>query len=250
MAPEDVLRVSGLTRHFGAVRASDGVDLDVRAGELHAIIGPNGAGKSTLIGQLAGEIRPDAGRIEFDGRDITALPVDARARAGLARSFQVTSIFPGFSVRDNAALAAQAHAGHSFRFWRRARDEAGLNERAMGVLERVGLADRAGTLAGELSHGAQRQLELAMVLAGRPRLLLLDEPMAGLGPEEVDRLSALLDALRAEVTIVLVEHDMDVVFSLSDRITVLIFGRNIVTGPPAQIRASDEVRAAYLGDAA
>ncbi|MDZ7749015.1 MAG: ABC transporter ATP-binding protein [Halofilum sp. (in: g-proteobacteria)] len=233
------------------MRASDGVDLDVLPGELHAVIGPNGAGKTTLIGELAGEIRPDAGTIGFAGRDITRLSVDARARAGLARSFQVTSVFPGLSVRDNAALAAQAHAGHSFRFWRPVRRETALNERGHGGARARRPGRRAPTASrATSSHGEQRQLELAMVLAGEPRLLLLDEPMAGLGQEEVARLSALLDALRAEVTIVLVEHDMDVVFSLSDRITVLIFGRNIVTGPPAAIRASEAVRAAYLGDAA
>jgi len=250
MPPEPLLRVTALTKSFGALRASDGVDIDVAPGELRAVIGPNGAGKSTLINQLAGEIHPDSGTIRFLGHDVTDLAVDARARAGLARSFQVTSILPGFTALENAALAAQAHAGHSFRFWRRAADERALRERAHRVLERVGLAERADQAAGHLAHGEQRQLELAMVLAGRPRLLLLDEPMAGLGPEEIGRLSALLDTLRGEVGILLVEHDMDVVFSLSDRITVLIFGRAIATGPPTEIRASAEVRRAYLGDAA
>ena len=245
-----LLSVRGLSRAFGAVRACDAVDLDVEAGTLHAVIGPNGAGKSTLIGQLAGEIRPDAGRIRFAGRDITQLPVHRRARIGLARSFQVTSIFPGFSVRDNVALAVQAHAGHSFRFWRPATGEGRLNEPAEAMLADVGLADRAGLPAGELAHGERRQLELAMALAGSPRLLLLDEPMAGMGPEEVGRLSALLDSLKGRVTILLVEHDMDVVFALSDRITVLLFGRAVISGRPEEIRASREVRAAYLGAAA
>lgn len=250
MGSEPLLDVQGLTRRFGAVRATDELDLQIHSGELHAVIGPNGAGKSTLIGQLAGEIRPDAGQIVLAGRDITRMPVDERARRGLARSYQVTSIFPGLTVHDNVALAAQAHDGHSFSFWRPARAERALNERADAALARVGLEAHGAVRAGHLSHGAQRQLELAMVLAGRPRLLLLDEPMAGLGPEEVGRLSGLLESLRETVTIVLVEHDMDVVFRLSDRITVLIFGRNIVTGTPEEIRASDEVRRAYLGDAA
>jgi branched-chain amino acid transport system ATP-binding protein len=245
---EALLSVRGLSRTFGAVRACDSLDFDAIAGELHAVIGPNGAGKSTLIGQLAGEIRPDAGSIRFDGRELRHLSIDQRARLGLARSFQVTSVFPGFTALENVALAVQAHAGHSFRFLRPMRREA--VHRAEAELARVGLAHRAPVAAGTLAHGEQRQLELAMVLAGRPRLLLLDEPMAGLGGEEVERLTELLESLKRKLTIVLVEHDMDVVFSLSDRITVLIFGRNIVTGVPETIRASDEVRRAYLGDAA
>lgn len=247
---DPLLSVRGLSRTFGAVRACDDIDLDVDAGTLHAVIGPNGAGKSTLIGHLAGELRPDAGHIRFAGRDITRMPVHRRARSGLARSFQITSIFPGFSVRDNVALAVQAHAGHSFRFWRPADTEAALNEPARDMLEQVGLAARADLPAGELAHGERRQLELAMALAGSPRMLLLDEPMAGMSPEEVARLSELLATLKSRVTILLVEHDMDVVFTLSDRITVLIFGRAVVTGAPAEIRASNEVRAAYLGESA
>jgi branched-chain amino acid transport system ATP-binding protein len=244
----ELLAVRDLSRAFGAVRACDGVDLDVQEGLLHAVIGPNGAGKSTLIGQLAGEIRPDSGRIHFAGRDITRMPVHQRARSGLARSFQVTSVFPGFSVRDNVALALQAHAGHSFGFWRRADHERALNEPAETQLAAMGLSERADVPAGELAHGEQRQLELAMTLAAQPRLLLLDEPMAGMSPEEAGRLSELLAGLKGRVTILLVEHDMDVVFSLSDRITVLIFGRAVITGTPAEIRASDEVRRAYLGE--
>ena len=247
---EALLEVRGLTRTFGAVRANDALDLGVHAGELHAVIGPNGAGKSTLIGQLAGEIRPDAGSIRFDGRELGPMPIDQRARLGLARSFQVTSVFPGFTALENVALAVQAHAGHSFRFWQPLWRETALVQRARAELARVGLTNRADVPAGTLAHGEQRQLELAMVLAGRPRLLLLDEPMAGLGSEEVERLSELLKSLKQSLTIVLVEHDMDVVFSLSDRITVLIFGRNIVTGPPEKIQASDEVRRAYLGNTA
>ena len=247
---DPLLSVRGLSRAFGAVRASDEVDLDVAGGTLHAVIGPNGAGKSTLIGQLAGEIRPDAGRIRFAGRDITHMPVHRRAQAGLARSFQITSIFPGFSVRDNVALAVQAHDGHSFRFWRPARRESALNERAEAMLADVGLGARADLAAGELAHGERRQLELAMALAASPRMLLLDEPMAGMGPEEVARLSELLASLKVRTTILLVEHDMDVVFALSDQITVLIFGRAVITGEPEQIRASDQVQAAYLGETA
>jgi branched-chain amino acid transport system ATP-binding protein len=248
MSGDALLRVRGLTRSFGAVRASDGIDLDIAPGSLHAVIGPNGAGKSTLIGQLAGEIRPDAGSVHFAGRDITRLPVHRRARLGLARSFQITSIFPGFSVRENVALAVQAHAGHSFRFWRRADDEADLNETAEATLAELGLGARTDALAGELAHGERRQLELAMALAPSPRMLLLDEPMAGMSADEAARLSELLAGLRDRVTILLVEHDMDVVFALSDQITVLIFGRRVITGTPAEIRASDEVQAAYLGE--
>jgi branched-chain amino acid transport system ATP-binding protein len=246
---DPLLCVRGLTHAFGAVRACDDVDLDVHEGSLHAVIGPNGAGKSTLIGQLAGEIRPDAGSIRFAGRDITRMPIHRRARSGLARSFQVTSIFPGFSVRENVALAVQAHAGHSFRFWGRADAEANLNETAEATLAELGLGARADALAGELAHGERRQLELAMALAPSPRMLLLDEPMAGMGSDEVARLSELLAGLKGRVTILLVEHDMDVVFGLSDLITVLIFGRRVITGEPAEIRASDEVQAAYLGEA-
>ena len=248
MAEQPLLTTRGLSRRFGAVRATDGVDLDVAAGSLHAVIGPNGAGKSTLIGLLAGEIAPDAGAIHFAGSNITRLPVHRRARAGLARSFQVTSVFTGFSVRENVALAVQAHAGHSFRFWRRADREHALNERAEATLAQVHLAERAHEPAGALAHGEKRQLELAMALAGKPRMLLLDEPMAGMSQEEGSHLAALLQRLKEHVTILLVEHDMDVVFSLSDRITVLIFGRVVITGTPAEVRASDEVQAAYLGE--
>lgn len=245
---DPLLCVRGLTRSFGAVRACDNVDLDVHEGTLHAVIGPNGAGKSTFIGQLAGETRPDAGSIRFAGRDITRLPVHRRARNGLARSFQITSIFPGFSVRENVALAVQAHAGHSFRFWRRADAETDLNDTADSTLAELGLGPRADVPAGELAHGERRQLELAMALAPSPRMLLLDEPMAGMSSDEVARLSDLLAELKGRVTILLVEHDMDVVFGLSDLVTVLIFGRRVITGEPAEIRASNEVQAAYLGE--
>jgi branched-chain amino acid transport system ATP-binding protein len=242
-----LLQIEGLSKRFGGVIASDAITLAVPAGELHAVIGPNGAGKTTLIGELAGEIAPDAGRIRFDGADITALPAWRRSALGLARSFQITSLFPDFTALDNVALAVQAHAGHSFRFWRDARSERDLREPARAALERVGLGERGDTLAANLSHGEQRQLEIAMALATRPRLLLLDEPMAGMGTEEAARMLRILRDLKQELTIVLIEHDMEAVFALADRITVLVYGRVLATGTPAAIRADDEVRKAYLG---
>jgi branched-chain amino acid transport system ATP-binding protein len=220
----------------------------VAAGELHAIIGPNGAGKTTLITQLAGEITPDAGRVVFAGQDITRLPVPRRSALGLARSFQISSLFAEFTALDNVALAVQAHAGHSFRFWSPARQAVELREPARTALARVGLAARADTVVAALSHGEHRQLELAMALATKPRLLLLDEPMAGLGPEESARMVKLLRELKQEVTILLIEHDMAAVFALADRITVLVYGRVIASGTPAAIRENAEVRKAYLGE--
>ena len=243
-----LLRIEGLTKRFGGVVASDGILLQVLAGELHAIIGPNGAGKTTLIGQLAGEIAPDAGRIEFAGRDITALPMHSRSMLGLARSFQITSLFRDFTALENVALAVQAHAGHSFRFWRNARTERDLRAPAWATLARVGLEERADTVVASMSHGEQRQLELAMVLAAKPQLLLLDEPMAGLGPEESARMVEMLRELKRDLTILLIEHDMEAVFALADRITVLVYGRVIASGLPADIRANEEVRQAYLGE--
>ena len=243
-----LLSIDGLAKRFGGVVASDGILLDIRLRELHAVIGPNGAGKTTLIGQLTGEIMPDAGRIRFDGADITALPVHARSQLGLARSFQVTSLFLDRTALDNVALAVQAHAGHSFRFWRDARSEARLREPARRALARVGLERRADTLVANLSHGENRQLELAMALATGPRMLLLDEPMAGLGAEESARMVRTLRELKRELTILLIEHDMEAVFALADRITVLVYGRVIASGAPAAIRANPEVRQAYLGE--
>jgi branched-chain amino acid transport system ATP-binding protein len=243
-----LLRIEALTKRFGGVIASDGVRLEVAAGELHAIIGPNGAGKTTLIGQLAGEIAPDAGRIHFGGRDITALPVHGRSLMGLARSFQITSLFPHFTAIDNVALAVQAHAGHSFRFWRAARGEAALREPARAALERVGLGHRANTVLSSMSHGEHRQLELAIALASQPSMLLLDEPMAGLGPDESARMVGILRELKRELTILLIEHDMEAVFALADRISVLVYGRVIASGEPGEIRANAEVRRAYLGE--
>ena len=245
---EPLLRIEGLAKHFGGVVASDDISLDVMAGELHAIIGPNGAGKTTLITQLAGEITPDAGCVIFAGADITRLSTPRRNALGLARSFQITSLFPEFTALDNVALAVQAHTGHSFRFWQPARRAPELREPARAALARVGLAARADTLVSRLSHGEHRQLELAMALATKPRLLLLDEPMAGLGPEESARMVVLLRELKREVTILLIEHDMAAVFALADRISVLVYGRVIASGAPEEIRANAEVRKAYLGE--
>ena len=244
---EPLLRVEALRKQFGGIVASDDITLEVARGELHAIIGPNGAGKTTLINQLAGEIASDAGRIVFDGHDITALRPDRRSMLGLARSFQITSLFLDVTALDNVALAVQAHAGHSFRFWEDARRDPTLRDPARAALARVGLAARADVIVSEMSHGEHRQLELAMGLATNPRLLLLDEPMAGLGPEESARVVQMLRALKQELTILLIEHDMEAVFALADRITVLVYGRVIASGAPAAIRADPEVRKAYLG---
>jgi branched-chain amino acid transport system ATP-binding protein len=246
--PEALLEIDGLSKRFGGVVASDEISLNVPQGELHAIIGPNGAGKTTLIGQLAGELVSDAGRIRFEGRDVTALPTYRRSQLGLARSFQITSLFPDFTALDNVALAVQAHAGHSFHFWRPARQQASLREPARAALARVGLASRADVLVSKLRHGEHRQLEIAMALATGPRLLLLDEPMAGMGPEESARMVSMLRELKRELTILLIEHDMEAVFALADRITVLVYGRIIASGTPEAIRANQEVRQAYLGE--
>ncbi len=243
-----MLEVRALTKCFGALRACDGIDFDVREGETHAVIGPNGAGKTTFISQLAGMLRPDSGRISFAGEDITSLPAPKRARKGLARSFQITSVYPEFSALDNVALAVQAHSGHSFRFWRTARGDPALVEPAERVLEDVGLLQRKTILAANLAHGEQRQLEVAMALATEPRLLLLDEPMAGMGIEESQRMIALLSRLKQRKTIILVEHDMDAVFRLADRISVLVYGRVIATDSPEKIKLNEEVRKAYLGE--
>jgi branched-chain amino acid transport system ATP-binding protein len=245
---DTLLSVEGLTKRFGGVVASDNVRLEVARGELHAIIGPNGAGKTTLIGQLAGEIVPNAGRIAFDAQDITALPVHGRSLMGLARSFQITSLFSNFTALQNVALAVQAHAGHSFKFWQAARTEDELQAPARAALERVDLSHRADALCARMSHGEHRQLELAMALATGPRMLLLDEPMAGLGPDESARMVQTLRELKGSLTILLIEHDMNAVFALADRITVLVYGRTIASGTPAEIRANPEVRAAYLGE--
>jgi branched-chain amino acid transport system ATP-binding protein len=243
-----LLELRGLTKVFGGLVATSRVDLDVPAGETHAVIGPNGAGKTTLIAQLAGELAADEGTIRFDGRDVTGLAAPARSRLGLARSFQITSVFREFSALDNVALAVQAHAGHSFHFWRAARGERALREPARAMLDTVGLGERADVTAATLAHGEQRQLEIAMALATGPRLLLLDEPTAGMSPDESQRMVQLLRALKTRYTILLVEHDMDAVFALADRISVMVYGRLIATGTPEEIRVNAEVRQAYLGE--
>ncbi|MBT5415549.1 MAG: ABC transporter ATP-binding protein [Rhodospirillaceae bacterium] len=244
---EPLLRIEGLTKRFGGLIACDGISLDIGPGEVHAVIGPNGAGKTTLVAQLGGGLRPEEGRVTFDGQDITRATPEDRSRLGIARSFQITSVFTGFSALDNVALAVQAHAGHSFRFWRPVAGDATLEDPARAALERIGLADRAGDPAGDLSHGERRQLELAMALVTEPRLLLLDEPTAGMGREDSDRMIALLEGLKGERAMLLVEHDMDAVFALADRITVMTYGKVIATDTPAAIRENEAVRAAYLG---
>jgi branched-chain amino acid transport system ATP-binding protein len=243
-----VLELQGVSKRFGGVVATDGVSLDVAQGEVHALIGPNGAGKTTLIGQISGTLPADAGRIAFLGRDITRAKQYERVRSGLARSYQVTSIFKRFSVLDNLALAVQARNGSSFSFWRPVASEAALFEEARELAAQVGLSEKTHALGMALAHGEQRALEVGLALATRPKLVLLDEPMAGMGPEESQRMIELIAGIRAQVTVLLVEHDMDAVFRLADRITVLVNGRVIATGRPDAIRADAEVRRAYLGD--
>jgi branched-chain amino acid transport system ATP-binding protein len=245
---EPLLEVDGLSKRFGGIVASNNISLAIAPGELHAVIGPNGAGKTTLIAQLTGELTPNAGRVRFGGVDITRTPPFRRSLLGLARSFQITSVFPDLTVLDNVALAVQARMGHSFHFWRNARKEPSLREPARAALARVRLDGRDDVIVGTMSHGEHRQLEIAMALASRPRMLLLDEPMAGMGPDESARLVATLRELKNEYTILLVEHDMDAVFALADRISVLVYGRVIATGLPEDIRNNPEVRQAYLGD--
>jgi branched-chain amino acid transport system ATP-binding protein len=243
-----MLELRNLTKRFGGVVATDSVTLDVAQGEVHALIGPNGAGKTTLVGQISGSLATDTGKILFETADITAWREHQRVKLGLARSYQITSIFKRFSVRDNLALAVQARSGSSFSFWRPVAAEAALFDEARGIADQVGLSKKVGALASTLAHGEQRALEVGLALATRPRLVLLDEPMAGMGPEESQRMIALISRIRASVTVLLVEHDMDAVFRLADRITVLVNGRVIATGKPEAIRADAEVRRAYLGD--
>jgi branched-chain amino acid transport system ATP-binding protein len=245
---EPVLRLDRLRKSFGGLVVTDDLTFDVMPGELHAVIGPNGAGKTTLINQISGLLAPDSGTILFAGRDITGLPMHARAALGLARSFQITSILPGFSALENVALAVQSRMGSSFRFFARAADEAALNAPALAALADVGLAERAQLPAGRLSHGEKRALEFAIALALEPKVLLLDEPMAGTGRDESARLVEVLRRLKGRFPIVLVEHDMTAVFALADRISVLIYGRILASGTPAQVRADRQVVAAYLGD--
>jgi branched-chain amino acid transport system ATP-binding protein len=243
-----MLELSGVSKRFGGVVATDSVTMQVEQGEVHALIGPNGAGKTTLIGQISGAMDVDSGEIRFLGHDITRAKQHQRVRAGLARSYQITSLFKRFSVRDNLALAVQARSGSSFSFWRPVVQETALFDEARDVAQQVGLAERLDAPAGKLAHGEQRCLEVGLALATRPRLVLLDEPMAGMGPEDSQRIIELINRIRAHVTVLLVEHDMDAVFRLADRITVLVNGRVISTGAPADIRADPEVVRAYLGD--
>ena len=246
---EAVLSIRNLAKSFGALKATDDVSLDLRPGEIHALIGPNGAGKSTLIHQIAGTLRADRGEIDFLGRPVGHLGVAERARLGLGRSFQVSSLAPEFSALRNVMLAVQARQGSSFRFFRPVMSDPSLTGPAMEALERTGLAARAQVPAAELSHGERRQLEFAMALALAPKVFLLDEPMAGMGPEGSRALTVFLDGLRGEAPILLVEHDMDAVFALADRVSVLVYGRVIATGSVDEIRHDKEVRRAYLGDA-
>lgn len=243
-----LLHVSHLTKRFRGLTATDDSSLDVVEGELHALIGPNGAGKTTLINLLSGELQPDAGSIVFDGRDITRTAVHERASSGLVRSFQITSVFPELTALQNVMLAVQALAGHSFSFLGDVRKDRRLMEPALEALRVVGLADSARRLVANLAHGARRQLELAMVLALEPRLMLLDEPLAGMSGAEAEAMIELLGRLKADCTIVLVEHDMQAVFSLADRLTVLAAGRPIASGTPDEIRSDPIVRHAYLGE--
>jgi len=245
---QPILQIRGLVKRFGGVVATDSLDFDVRRDEVHAVIGPNGAGKTTLVNQLVGEIGPDAGSIVFEGEDITRLPTYQRARLGLSRSYQITSVFPEFTALENVALAAQARDGHSFGAWRPAITEVRLSEPAAAALGEVGLTGRMNQPAASLAHGERRQLEIAMALVSKPKLLLLDEPMAGMGRRESEAMVKLLAKLRSSYAMLLVEHDMDAVFALADRITVLVYGRPIASGAAQEIRGNAEVRRAYLGE--
>lgn len=243
-----LLSVNKLVKRYGGLLATDHCSMDVQSGEVHALIGPNGAGKTTLLSQLAGEIRSDQGSIQFDGRDVTAAAVHRRARWGLARSYQITSVFQEFTALQNVMLAAQAHAGHSFRFWKKTSKSVELREPAVATLERVGLGHRMDISVAAMAHGEHRQLELAMALVGQPKLLLLDEPMAGMSQHESERMGALLADLKGQYAMVLVEHDMEAVFALADKITVLVYGKPIACGSVDEIRNNADVRTAYLGD--
>jgi len=242
------LQIEGLVKRYGALLVTDDVSLDIRPGELHALIGPNGAGKTTLINQLSGELRSNAGRIHFDGRDVTAEPIHQRARSGLLRSYQITSIFEEFTVLENAVLSALGAKRQAWGFWRPMLADAPARAAAEAAVEAAGLTAQADTSAGELAYGQRRQLELAMALAADPKFLLLDEPMAGMSVQESAAVTALLQGLKRRYTILLVEHDMDAVFALADRITVLVYGKVMFTGTADEIRAHPEVRAVYLGE--
>ena len=243
-----MLIVDSLVKSFGGLLAIDDLSFQVKEGEIHAVIGPNGAGKTTLISQLSGEIKPDSGTVLFDGINISGMDVHLRSSLGLARSFQITNIFLDLTAHDNVSLAVQAHAGHSFKFWKDARKDQELRQPALEFLKQVGLEKRAEVVAGQLSHGEHRQLEIAMALATRPKLLLLDEPMAGMGQKESLAMVEIIRELKGKLTILLIEHDMDVVFTLADKITVLLNGRCIATDSPESIRKNPEVKKAYLGE--
>ncbi|WP_377844566.1 ABC transporter ATP-binding protein [Bosea sp. UC22_33] len=245
---EAALALKGLAKSFGALKVTNGVDLTIAPGELHALIGPNGAGKTTLVHQISGTLKPDAGSILFGGQDITRLPPQARARAGLARTFQITSTIASLSALENVALGVQAHSAHPLSLFRDAASDEALNAPAWEALEAVGLAERAHAPAGSLSHGEKRALEIAMALTLQPKLILLDEPLAGVGHEEGERLIALLNSLKGRFAMLLVEHDMSAVFALADRVTVLVYGGVIASGEPAAVRADPAVRQAYLGE--
>ena len=246
--PKPLLEVRNLCKSFGGVTATDHLDLSLQPGFIHAVIGPNGAGKTTMIAQLSGALRPDSGKILFDGRDITSLSSPTRSHLGIARTFQITSIFHEFTALENVALAVQAHDSHSFHFWRPVKKDAKLRTPAQAALDLVGLGGRANVLASNLSHGEHRQLEIAMALATKPKLLLLDEPMAGMGAEETLRIVKILKSLKGEQTILLIEHDMDAVFALADQITVLVYGSVIASGTEDEIRGDQAVKLAYLGE--
>ncbi len=241
------LEIRNLRKAFAALVATNDVNLTVRPGELHALIGPNGAGKTTLISQISGELIPDSGQILLDGKDITRVPAHRRASVGLARSFQISQLYNEFTAEDNVAMAVQAQSDRRFNLWRNARKDASLREPARAALERVGLADRADQRVSDLAHGEKRQLELAIALSLNASVLLLDEPMAGLGAEESRRMKDLLLDLKGQYAILLVEHDMDIVFALADRVTVLVYGKPIFTGTPDEVRQNSVVRDAYLG---
>ncbi len=243
-----VLSTENLCKNYAGIRANHNLNLQLKQGEIHALIGPNGAGKSTAIAQLSGELTPTSGRIFFEDADITHLAVFERARAGLSRSFQVTSVFDQMSVLDNLALALQAHQAHSYRFWSSVRHDEQLNQQAFELGVRFGLETHLDLNAGTLAHGEKRQLEVALTMAGNPRVLLLDEPMAGIGSGGSKVLTEMLDGLRGRYTILLVEHDMDAVFALADRITVMVYGEIIASGSVAEIRDNEEVQRAYLGE--
>jgi branched-chain amino acid transport system ATP-binding protein len=245
---EPILKLTNLAKNFGGLVATDNLNFEVQPGELHAIIGPNGAGKTTLINQISGMMKPDGGQILFNGSDITHMSASRRCHAGLVRSFQITSILKNFSVAENVSLGIQARQGHSFKFWKPVKNDAALKEPVLKILSALGLGERAGVLAGNLAHGEQRQLEIAMALATAPKMLLLDEPMAGMGAEESEHMVKYLSGLKSQYTMLLIEHDMDAVFALADKITVLVYGQAIASGAPAEIRANEDVRRAYLGD--